>query len=142
MSCSYQKLSLIPERNYIVNGPHGDPDHREMVRYCSLPAPAGMTPISSPYGVNAGFMGNANGTGTSFAPWAYGVGLAYPIGIKPIDKRTGFKTSSKKYDVPFDVYTKPTEKVVLNYLESEFQPPLSTPEGAKLVQAPQANFTR
>ena len=141
-SCSYRNLSSIPEKNYIVNGPHGDPDYRNMVRYCSLPSPAGMEIISTPYGVNAGFMGNANGSGTSFAPWTYGTGLAFPIGIKPVDARSGFTLSSVKYDVPFDVYTKPVAKVVSKYLESEFRPPLSTPEGAKLVQSPKANFTR
>lgn len=142
MSCSYAKLGKITERNHVVNGPHGDPDYHHMIRYCALPVPPGLTPVSTPYGVNAGFMGNANGTGTSFAPWSYGTDVAYPIGMRPIDARTGFVLSSKKYAVPYDVYDKPTQKVVVNYLESEFQPPLSTPEGAKVVQAPQANNTR
>jgi len=142
MSCSYTKLGKIHEKNYIINGPHGDPDYRQMVRYCTLPVPPGLTPVSTPYGVNAGFMGNANGTGTSFAPWSYGTDLAYPIGMKPIDARTGFQSSFKKYVVPYDVYDKPTGKVVVNYLESEFQPPLTTPEGAKVVQGPQTTFTR
>jgi hypothetical protein len=39
--------------------------------------------------------------------------------------------------MPLDVYSMPVGTTVVNYLESEFDPPLVTPEQAKLMQGNQ-----
>ena len=69
--------------------------------------------------------------------WTYGTGHAYPIGFPPLDKRTGCILNNKRYVIPNDVYLMPVGTTTVNYLESEFDPPLVTPEQAKLIQGPQ-----
>ena len=126
MNCSYNGIGLATQYGYRINGSGGDPDIRRENRYCNLPAPPNMIPISDSNCPNA------------YAPlWSYGAGNAYPSGFAPLDKRTGCILNNKRYVMPLDVYALPVGTSVANYLESQFNPPIATPEQAKLVQGPQ-----
>lgn len=140
MSCSYTKISKWKDNYYRANGEHGDPDIRKETKYCNLIP--GHEPISTPRGVNAGFVGNANGTGTSFAPWSYGVGLAYPIYAPLHYHCNGMKTDNSKFPVPERIYSQNTKVGVIDNIESNFNPQLSTPEGAKLFQGDASKYSR
>lgn len=126
MNCSYNGIGLEREYGYRINGSEGDPDIRRDNRYCKLPAPPNMTPISP-----------SNFPKAYDALWNYGTGRAYPIGFPPLNERTGCILSDKRYKMSNEVYLKPVGTTVVNYLESEFDPPLITPEQAKLMQGSQ-----
>ena len=140
MSCSYANISKMRDNNYRINGEHGNPDIRKETKYCTLIS--GHEPISTPRGVNAGFVGNANGSGTSYAPWSYGIGLAYPIYASPRPPCTGMKTDNTRFNLPEVVYARNTKPVIINNVESNFEPQLNTPEGAKLLQGDASKFSR
>ena len=121
-----------PFNNYRINGEHGDPDIRKENRYCALPY--GHERISTPSGIREGF-----GTAT----WVYGVGMAQPIyhNVNSLPcVRT--KLDNTKYPIPHHVYAMDTRSVIVNNLESDFQPPIQTPEEAKLVQGELTKYSR
>jgi hypothetical protein len=126
MNCSYNGIGLTSQYGYRINGPFGDPDIRRENRYCNLPAPSNMIPIS-----------DSNCPNAYDSLWTYGTGHAYPIGFPPLNKRTGCILNNKRYVIPKSVYLMPVGTTTANYLESEFDPPLVTPEQAKLIQGSQ-----
>ena len=117
--------------NYRIHGEHGNPDIRKETRYCTLPC--GHETISTPRGVKESFG----------SPWIYGVGLGYPIyyGTNSASSVRA-RLDNTKFNIPSDVYAMASEPVIVNNLESDFQPPIRTPEEAKLVQGELTKYSR
>lgn len=121
-----------PFNNYRINGEHGDPDIRKESRYCTLPV--GHEVISTPRGIREGFGPSA---------WAYGINRAHPIYYN-VNNVSCVRTrlDNTKFQIPHDVYAMDNQPVIINNLESDFQPPIYTPEEAKLVQGDLTKYSR
>ena len=123
MNCSYSGNGLETQYGYRINGPNGDPDIRRENRYCRLP--------------NSYDISDSNFTNIYGPLWTYGTGKAFPIGFSPSIHQTGCILNNKRYVISSDIYKKPVGTVSSSYLESEFTPPIATPEEAKLIQGSQ-----
>ena len=75
--------------------------------------------------------------GTSNYRWNYGTGFARPLGNISKPYTQGLLSDYTQYIMPNAVYDLPTTNQVKMFRESEFNPPIATPEEAKLIQGKQ-----
>jgi hypothetical protein len=115
---------------YKIHGTDGNPDIKKEIIYSKLPC--GLNTISTPKGIREGFQDYK---------WLYGSGVAQPYDIISAKSSRGV-LDDKKYNIPEDVYLRQTKPIFVNNLESSFQPPIYTPEEAKLVQGEQTRYSR
>lgn len=119
-------------RSYRINGDCGDPDIRKESIYYGLHF--GHEKISTPKGIREGFGTNK---------WIYGINAASPIYTAPNNTPiTRTQLDNTKFEIPHDVYAMNTRAIIINKLESDFQPPIYTPEEAKFVQGDQTRYSR
>ena len=101
------------------------PDYRLTTRYSRLPNNKNISMSNAD--IDRGLAGDR---------WNYGIGFAKPLGNAPA-QYTNIAIDYTQYLMPNAVYKLPTANTVKIYRENEFNPPIATPEEAKLYQGPQ-----
>lgn len=74
--------------------------------------------------------------------WTYGDDFAKPNGEMPKRYGSNIIVDDTIYAIPRDIYRAPTTNTIKRYRENEFNPPINTPEQAKVYQGPQTLFNR